>query len=101
MAGLYSDPADFLDPAFGQQVVKQSRRQTAQKYKEMEGMSKDIRDDIVQSYPSGEKNVIVWFISSGTAPDGTKWTLPICSIFTIEKGQITKDLTFYDNPSKK
>jgi ketosteroid isomerase-like protein len=101
MAELYADPADFLDPSFGQKPVKQTRQQTVKKYKEMEAMSKDIRDDVVQIYPSGDKNVIVEFVSSGTAPDGTKWSLPICTIFTIENGLITKDHTYYDNPSEK
>ena len=101
MAGLYADPAEFLDPAFGQQAVKRTRRQTIQKHKEMQDMSKDIRDDVVQVFPSGDNTVIVEFVSSGTGSDGTKWTLPLCIIFTIENGQITKDHTYYDNPSEK
>lgn len=101
MAALYADPAEFLDPAFGQKAVKQTRQQTVKKYKEMEAMSKDIRDDVVQLYAAGDKTVIVEFVSSGTAPDGTKWSLPICTIFTIENGLITKDHTYYDNPSEK
>lgn len=101
MAALYADPAEFLDPAFGQKAVKQTRQQTVKKYKEMEAMSKDIRDDVVHLYAAGDKTVIVEFVSSGTAPDGTKWSLPICTIFTIENGLITKDHTYYDNPSEK
>jgi len=96
MAGLYADPADFKDPSFGQEIVKQTRQQTIEKYKAMEEMSRDIRDEIVQVYPSGYMHVIVEFISSGTAPNGKKWILPICTIFTIENGQITKDFTYYD-----
>ena len=101
MAELYSDSAEFLDPSFGQKPIKQTRRQTVKKYQEMQAIFKDIRDDVVQIYASGDKNVIVEFVSSGTAPDGTKWTLPICTIFTIENGQITKDHTYYDNQSEK
>ena len=41
--------------------------------------------------------MIVEFVSTGTAPDGTKFELPIVSIFTIEEGMITKDWTYYDN----
>ncbi|MCP4140925.1 MAG: nuclear transport factor 2 family protein [Chloroflexi bacterium] len=96
MAALYSDPADFKDPSFGQEIVKQSRKKTIEKYKEMGDIFPDLRDDVVQIYPSGGKHVVVEFISSGTAPDGTKWTLPICTIFTIENGQIIKDFTYYD-----
>lgn len=101
MSRLYSEPADFKDPSFGPKEVKQTRNQTAQKYQDMQKMSPDIRDEIIQIYSSGDKNVIVEFVSSGTAPDGTKWNLPICTIFTIENGQITRDATYYDNPGQK
>jgi ketosteroid isomerase-like protein len=96
MAALYTDPADFKDPSLGQEIVQQTRAQIVEKYKALEEMSHDVRDDIIQVYPSGDRHVIVEFISSGTAPDGTKWTLPICTIFTIENGLITKDFTYYD-----
>lgn len=97
MASLYQDTADFKDPSLGQSIVKQSRKQTIEKYSGMAEMFPDIKDEVINIYPSGDKNVIVEFISSGTAPDGTKWTLPICSIFTIENGLISKDFTYYDN----
>lgn len=96
MAALYTESAEFKDPSFGQEIVQQTRAETAQKYRELAEIFPDIRDDIVAIYPSGEKHVIVEFISSGTAPDGNKWTLPICTIFTIEDGLITKDFTYYD-----
>ena len=96
MASLYTDPADLKDPSLGQGIVQQTRAQIVNKYKALEEMSHDVRDDIIQVYPSGDRHVIVEFISSGTAPDGTKWTLPICTIFTVEKGLITKDFTYYD-----
>ncbi|WP_262892331.1 hypothetical protein ACN9ML_07985 [Dyadobacter endophyticus] len=44
--------------------------------------------------------MIVEFISTGTAPDKSKFTLPICTIFTIENGNITQDFTYYDNFSE-
>jgi len=100
MADLYSEPAEFKDPSFGQKTVMQTRQQIVEKYKEMEGMSPDIHDDIQAVYPSGDKHVVVEFISSGTFPDGTKWTLPICTIMTIENGIITKDYTYYDQPKQ-
>lgn len=96
MAAMYSETADFIDPSLGTGIVKQTRKQTAEKYKNLENFSKDIRDEIVSMYPSGEKCIIVEFISSGTTPDGTKWSLPLCTVFTIENGQITKDHTYYD-----
>lgn len=96
MAGLYAEQAEFKDPSFGPGIITQTRQQIIQKYQAMGEMFPDLRDDIVQMYPSGEHYVIVEFVSSGTAPDGTQWTLPICAIFTIEDGQITKDFTYYD-----
>ncbi len=97
MADFYSDPAEFKDPSLGEGIIKQTRQQTAEKYKKLAEISSDIRDDIIQLYPSKDKYVIVEFVSSGTAPDGTKWKLPLCTIFTIENKQITKDFTYYDN----
>ena len=52
---------------------------------------------MVAVYPSGDKNVIVEFVSKGTLPDQSKFELPICTIFTIENGKITKDYTYFDN----
>lgn len=96
MAELYSDPAEFKDPSFGKDAVQQTRKQTEEKYRELESMFPDVRDDVVSIYPSGSNHVIVEFVSSGGS-DSTRWTLPICTIFTIENGLITKDYTYYDN----
>lgn len=96
MASLYSDTADFKDPSLGTGIVKQTRQQTVEKYAELNKMFPDIKDSVVQVYPSGEKYVTVEFISKGTAPDGTAFELPICTVLTIEKGIITKDCTYYD-----
>jgi hypothetical protein len=37
------------------------------------------------------------FVSTGTAPGSSKFGLPICTVFAIEIGLITKDFTYYDN----
>ncbi len=97
MAKLYADPAEFKDPSFGTAIVLQTRNEIIDKYEGMERMSPDIMDDIIAVYPSGDQQVIVEFVSSGTAPDGSKWRLPIVTIFTIEDGLIVKDFTYYDN----
>jgi ketosteroid isomerase-like protein len=60
-------------------------------------MFPNIKDEVVQMYDSGNNVVVVEFVSTGTAPDGTKFKMPICTIFTIEKGKIAKDFTYYDN----
>ncbi|GAB3819887.1 nuclear transport factor 2 family protein [Pontibacter rugosus] len=97
MAAVYTETAEFKDPSLGQGIVTQSREQIVQKYSELNEVFPDLNDKVVQVYPSGENHVIVEFVSSGTAPDGSQFELPICTIFTIENGKITKDFTYYDN----
>ncbi|KOS06864.1 hypothetical protein AM493_13120 [Flavobacterium akiainvivens] len=97
MAAMYAEPADFKDPSLGPGIVKQTRKQIADKYTELQEVLTDVHDSVVQVYPSGEKNIIVEFVSTGTAPDGSKFELPICTVFTIENGLIVKDFTYYDN----
>ena len=97
MAEMYADTADFKDPSLGAGIVKQTRQQTSTKYAELNKIFPNLHDEVVATYPSGEKHITVEFISTGTAADGSKFELPICSIFTIENGKITKDFTYYDN----
>lgn len=97
MAEMYTETADFKDPSLGQGIVKQTRKQIEEKYAGLNEVFPDLKDSIVQIYPSGEKYIIVEFISSGTALDNSKFELPICTIFTIENGMITKDFTYFDN----
>lgn len=97
MANMYSETADFKDPSLGQGIVKQTRQQTIDKYSQLNQIFPDIHDEIIQIYPSGDKHIIVEFVSTGTSPDGPTFELPICTIFTIEDGIITKDFTYYDN----
>lgn len=97
MAAMYADTAYFKDPSFGKDIVKQSRQQTIQKYSELQKLFPDLHDQIIQIYSAGDQHVVVEFVSTGTGPDQVKFELPICTIFTIEKGQITKDFTYYDN----
>ncbi len=97
MANLYVDNAEFKDPSLGQGIVKQTRNQTIQKYAELHKIFPDLHDHVIQIYPAGDKHIIVEFISSGTRADKVKFELPICTIFTIENGVITKDFTYFDN----
>jgi ketosteroid isomerase-like protein len=100
MAAMYVPVADFKDPSLGAGIVKQTREQTKKKYTELNQLFPDVHDEVVAIYPSGEKHVVVEFISTGKAPDQTKFELPICTIFTIENGLISKDFTYYDNFSE-
>lgn len=97
MAEMYTETADFKDPSLGQGIVKQTRQQTQNKYAELNKIFPDLQDKVLQIYPSGEKHIIVEFVSTGTAPDNSKFKLSICTIFTIENGLITKDFTYFDN----
>lgn len=97
MANMYADSSEFKDPTLGKGIVKQTRQQIIDKYSALNQIFPNIHDQIVQLYPSDDKHIIVEFISSGTAADNTTFELPICTIFTIEKGIITKDFTYFDN----
>ncbi|WP_103070224.1 nuclear transport factor 2 family protein [Aquimarina sediminis] len=97
IAGMYVENAEFRDPSLGQGVVKQSRKQIIKKYDELNQVFPDIHDRIIKIYPSGNEHMIIEFVSTGTAPDGSKFELPICTVFTIKNGKITKDFTYYDN----
>jgi len=97
MAEMYTETADFKDPSLGIGIVKQTQQQTIKKYSELNNVFPDLKDEVKAVYPSGENHIIVEFISTGTAPDNSKFELPICTIFTIENGKITKDFTYYDN----
>jgi ketosteroid isomerase-like protein len=97
MANMYTETADFKDPSLGQGIVKQTREQIVKKYEELSQAFPDVKDEVVSIYPSGDKHIIVEFISTGTAPDSSKFELPICTIFTFENGLIIKDFTYYDN----
>ncbi len=97
MANMYTETADFKDPSLGKNVVKQTRKQTIDKYTTLNNVFPDLNDKIIQIYTSGANHIIVEFVSSGTAPDNSKFELAICTIFTIENGLIAKDFTYFDN----
>ncbi|HMS30617.1 MAG TPA: nuclear transport factor 2 family protein [Saprospiraceae bacterium] len=96
MAELYANTVEIKDPAMGIQVVKFSQSDIVKKYVELQQMIPDVRDSIVNIYHANE-HIIVEFLSKGTAPDGKKFTLPICTIFEMKDGKIVKDFTYYDN----
>jgi steroid delta-isomerase-like uncharacterized protein len=95
MTDLYAEQAQFLDPSFGTELVTKSRSETITKYEEMQTMFPDLHDAVKNIYPSGQ-TVVVEFISTGRATDGTTFSLPIVSVLTIRDGLIIKDATYYD-----
>ncbi|MCU0432102.1 MAG: nuclear transport factor 2 family protein [Bacteroidia bacterium] len=100
MAALYKDTALFRDPSLGVNPVPQTRQQTIAKYTQLQEVFSDIHDNVTAVYAAGEKNVVVEFTSTGTAPDGTRFELPVCSVLTVENGEIVQDNTYYDNSGK-
>ncbi len=94
---MYSEVSEFKDPTLGPGIVTQTRKQIIDKYSELNSMFPDLHDQVIKLYPSGDQHIIVEFVSTGTAPDSSTFELPICTIFTIENGLITKDFTYFDN----
>ncbi len=97
MANMYSETSEFKDPSLGQGIIKQTRQQIIDKYSELNKVFPNLHDNVIQIYPSGDKHIIVEFVSSGTEPDNSKFELSICTILTIENGIITKDFSYFDN----
>ncbi len=97
LAAMYAATVECKDPTLGPGIVLQTGKELADKYEELQKIFADLKDVVLQMYPSGDKHVIVEFISSGEAADGSKFELPICTIFTIVDGKITKDFTYFDN----
>jgi predicted SnoaL-like aldol condensation-catalyzing enzyme len=96
MAEMYIDQPEMKDPAYGTKNVTMSKSDIVKKYTELNQMIPDVHDKVLKMYFSGDY-VIVEFESSGTAPDGSKFILPICTIIEVKNGKISKDLTYYDN----
>jgi ketosteroid isomerase-like protein len=100
MADMYIDNPEMKDPAFGIANVKMTKADIIKKYLELHQMIPDVKDSVVAVYTSGNY-MTVEFESSGTGPDGKKFSLPICTVFEIKEGKITKDFTYYDNVDEK
>ncbi|MEM6737904.1 MAG: nuclear transport factor 2 family protein [Bacteroidota bacterium] len=96
MANMYAQVTYIQDPSLGFGSFKRTRADIIKHYSELSAMIPDVRDSVVNIYPSGN-TVTVEFVSTGTAPDGTKFSLPICAIMTFEDGLIVKDHVYYDN----
>jgi ketosteroid isomerase-like protein len=96
MADLYVEDADFLDPSFGTDYIKQNRAQIVEKYSGMEQMFPDIHDEVKEMYAIDDK-VIIQFVATGNSGDSIKLKLPICGILTFKDGKIVRDATYYDN----
>jgi ketosteroid isomerase-like protein len=97
MADMYVDDAEFKDPSVGTEIFTMTKPEIVAKYSELGEIFPDLKNNVIETYLSGDKNIIVEFVTVGTAPDNSKMELPICTIFTIENDKITKDFSYFDN----
>lgn len=97
LSTIYSEDTAFKDPSLGTNIVKLTREQFITKYTELNSVFPNLKDSVIQMYTAGKKHIIVEFVATGNAEDGTRLALPICTVFTIENGKIVKDFTYYDN----
>ncbi|MBS7564476.1 nuclear transport factor 2 family protein [Mucilaginibacter sp. Bleaf8] len=95
MASYYADTTLMLDPEYGTAYVKKSQQDIIATHQNLQKFSPDVRDSITSLTMAGN-TAVAEFVSSGTTADGTKWTLPICSVITFKDGKIIKDATYYD-----
>lgn len=101
MADMYIEQPEMKDPLYGVNSIKTTRAEIVKKYTELAQAIPDIRDSVVHVYYAGAQNIVVEFQSSGTAPYGNKFMLPICTIFELQDGKISKDFTYYDNSNSQ
>lgn len=97
-ATFFSDTCKYLDPSYGTEYKVVSRKEKVEKYRRMQKMSPDIKDEIIEIFGVDDK-VVIQFTSSGTAMTEQgeyKWSLPICCVFTIKDGLIVADETYYN-----
>jgi ketosteroid isomerase-like protein len=95
MSSLYSDTAEFLDPSLGTLPVRMSRADVVAKYSELQAAIPDVHDSVVRVIVGDPNHVTVEFVSTGSAPDGSRFTLPIIALFTFNDGHIASDHTYY------
>ena len=94
MLSYYSEEAVFVDPSFTNPVS--DLKIIAVHYQEMYQLFPDIKDEII-SITAASDRVVVEFISTGTAANREKSTLPICTVFTLSNGKVVQDATYYDH----
>lgn len=93
MVSFYAPDAILEDPSYEKPVV--GTQGMKEKYNRLQQLFPDIRDEIQNIYVS-RNHVIVEFVSTGTAQDGTSFTTNICSVISLKNGKIVRDATYYD-----
>ena len=98
MAALYAPTAEMLDPAYGGTPVRMERTEIEAKYIKLSATIADVHDSLVSVSRTGDGHVFVEFISTGTAPDGKRFSLPLISHMAWRNGLVLSDRTYYDKP---
>lgn len=88
MESLYADSVRLQDPAFP--GVKTGKLGLTDFYRSVP----DIHDEVKNIFVEGNV-AVVEFVSTGTIND-QKFSLPICTVLTIENGLVVRDNTYYD-----
>ena len=88
MESYYSDSVQLQDPAYP--GGKTGKAGMSDFYRSIP----DIHDAVQHIYVQGNI-ACVEFVSTGTM-NGQKFSLPICTVLTIENGLVTRDNTYYD-----
>lgn len=88
MESLYDDKVEMMDPSF--EGIKVGKEGMTDFYRTVP----NIHDEVKLISASGN-TVVVEFVSTGTI-DGHRFSLPICTVFKIEKGKVVSDHTYYD-----
>jgi limonene-1,2-epoxide hydrolase len=97
MAGFYTNPVTFLDPAYGNSHVQKTHDDMLKHYSGLQQWSPDVWDSITFIAPIDDNRVLIQFTSTGTTADKKeKWSLPLCTVLTLENGKIVKDEVYYD-----
>src|SRR5688500_4110821 len=88
MESLYADSVKLEDPAYP--GGKTGEAGMTDFYPAVPDVYDSVRNILVQG-----NTAVVEFVSTGTI-NGDKFSLPICSVLTIENGLVVSDRTYYD-----
>ncbi len=93
MASYYANDVVLEDPSQAAPVIGSAG--ISAKYAGYAEYIPDIQDSMIHLYVN-DRHVVIEFISYGTTVEGDTFSLPICSILTIDDGKIIRDANYYD-----
>jgi ketosteroid isomerase-like protein len=88
MESLYADSVKLEDPAYP--GGKTGRDQMTDFYRSIPDIHDAVQKIVIQ-----DNVAVVEFVSTGTM-NGQSFSLPICSVLTVEGGLVVEDHTYYD-----